>query len=123
MSDEGGRNYRNGLTVTRGAQYSCRTVLDMDLARWLDQDMHAAWCKALDPDGRVPSEGISDIRRHMQHPWRVEARRVREAVLADVEEAVFEEMDFAARRYRERVREARRQGLIRVEVYRGRRAA
>lgn len=122
MDDDSGGNYRK-LSIVRGEQYTRRAVLDLDLARWLDADMHAAWCKAVDPKGRVPSEGISDIRRHMQHPWRIEARRMREAVLADVEEAVFEEMDFAARRFRQRIRDARRQGLIRLETYRGRRAA
>lgn len=124
MSDDGSKKYRNGLFVIRGDQWAARTVRDMDLERWLDRENHATWCKAVGEDGTVPSDGIYDIRRMRQHPWRVEARREREAVLAGVEEAVFEELDFNARRYRERVREMRRQGLIRVAILpRTRRAA
>jgi hypothetical protein len=116
MDAEGREKNRIQLTVIRGDQWAARTVRDFDLERWLDRENHATWCKAVGEDGTVPSDGIYDIRRDRQHPWRIEARREREAVLAGVEEAVFEELDFNARRYRERIRELRRQGLIRVAV-------
>lgn len=116
MSEHDGGKYRKGLIVVRGDQWAARTVRDRDLERWLDRENHSTWCKAIGTDGTVPSEGIYEIRRHRQHPWRVEARREREAVLAGVEEAVFDELDFNARRFRERIRELRRQGLIRLTV-------
>lgn len=51
----------------------------------LDRDSHAAWCRVATPVGTVPSDGVENIRRGIQWPWRVWARRVDECIDAGVE--------------------------------------
>lgn len=56
------------------------TTLEFELER----EMHAVFCAMAADDGNVPSRGVQDIRQHSQHPWRVLARRLREAHAAGV---------------------------------------
>lgn len=45
----------------------------------LDREMHGAFTAVRGADGCAPSRAFYEIRRHSQHPWRLIARRVREA--------------------------------------------
>lgn len=45
----------------------------------LDREMHGVFTTIHGVDGCVPSTAFYEIRRHRQHPWRLLARRVREA--------------------------------------------
>lgn len=48
----------------------------------LDREMHGAFTAVRGGNGCVPSRAFYEIRRHSQHPWRLMARRVREAMAA-----------------------------------------
>lgn len=50
----------------------------------LDRDMHDLFTALVSVDGTVPSRAIQQVREHQQWPWRVFARRLREAVEAGV---------------------------------------
>lgn len=115
MEAEDAEKYRScetPLRVTPGGQYGRRTVVDVDLERWLDCEFHTFYVQAVDDDGHVPSEAISDIRRHRQHPWRVEGRRIREMILADVDDDVLDELPFVWQRFIQRCRELKRNGRL-----------
>lgn len=66
------------LRLIRGARYGC--LRDVAGSDWeLDREMKDAFVAMYGEDGSVPSEAIYDIRRGRQAPWRVLARRIREA--------------------------------------------
>lgn len=49
----------------------------------LDREMHGVFTGIHGDNGCVPSTAFYEIRRHRQHPWRLLARRVREARAAN----------------------------------------
>jgi hypothetical protein len=112
MAQPGREKYRDishcGLRVVRGAYYAKRSVYDVDLEAWLDRELGDWFVRCVDADGDVPTEGISDARLGKQHPGRVLGRRVREAVIANVDDEVLDELPFVWRRYVQRCREVLR---------------
>jgi hypothetical protein len=68
-----------GLSVVRGGQYAQLRKAATTAEFQLDREMRDAFVQMHTPEGTVPSEAISDIRRDRQHPWRYLARRIREA--------------------------------------------
>lgn len=52
------------------------------LDRWAARTFHSHFVAMRDEHGRVPSEGISDLRRRHREPWRTILRRVREVIVA-----------------------------------------
>lgn len=109
------KKYRK-FSLDRGGQYAASVARDLDLERWLDREMQTVHVAMVDLDGNTPSEGFATIARDEQHPWRVEGRRILEAVLSDVEDERLSAMPFVWVRFIQRCREAKRQGLIRVRV-------
>jgi hypothetical protein len=71
------------LHVAEGPPTDSRLALD----RWADRRFHELFVQMRGADGRVPSEGVSDIRRKHRHPWRTITRRMYEAAAADVPHA------------------------------------
>lgn len=70
--------------IIRGGQYAKRAIArKVEVSGpefWkLDTDMQAAFTALEGSDGTVPSRGVYEIRAHRQRPWRVLARRIREA--------------------------------------------
>lgn len=63
----------------------------------LDRAMHEAFIRLFDPNGRVPSRGVQEIREGRRHPWRAMARRFVELRQARVPlehtKALIAEMD------------------------------
>jgi hypothetical protein len=89
---EGGGKYGNRLSVVRGDLYGKprqynrqRAAVGFTTAEFrLDREMHEVFCAFTAEDGVVPSRAVQEIREHRQHPWRVIARRFREARKAGV---------------------------------------
>lgn len=73
-----------GLKVVRGGRYARMREVSPRADFQLDREMKDAFISMHTPDGTVPSDAISDIRRDRQHPWRYLARRIREARLQRV---------------------------------------
>lgn len=72
---------RGGLYASRPVRVTAKTVAD-----WrLDEEMATAFAGITGENGTVPSKGIYDIRDRSQHPWRVLARRFKEARAAKAE--------------------------------------
>lgn len=72
------------LRVERG-RYARKAAMSLTtLELELEREMHTAFCAMTTEEGSVPSRGVQDIRQHSQHPWRVLARRLREAHAAGV---------------------------------------
>ena len=71
------------------------TTLEFELER----EMHAVFCAMEGEDGTVPSRGVQDIRQHSQHPWRVLARRLREAHAAGVPKHQLHEVVHVLQQY------------------------
>ena len=98
MQGDGSGKYRK-LGLVRGDQYgkprrfSKKADMSFTTAEFtLDREMHDAFAAMEAEDGTVPSIGVEDIRRHRQHPWRVIARRFREAHAAGVSKAQMYEV-------------------------------
>lgn len=104
------------FSVHRGGQYAVSVARDLDLERWLDREMQSVHNAMRDPRGVTPSEGFAAIARDEQHPWRVQSRRLLEAILTDVPDEKVDAMPFVWVRFIQRAREAKRQGLVRVRV-------
>jgi hypothetical protein len=73
-----------GLRVVKGGRYARMREVSPRVDFHLDREMKSAFVQMHTPEGTVPSEAISDIRRDRQHPWRYLARRIREARLNSV---------------------------------------
>lgn len=110
------RNKYRKYGVVRGDQYGSSIARDVELEAWLDREMQTAHARMRDENGVVPSEGFATIARDEQHPWRVEGRRLLEAILADVPDDRVDELPFVWVRFIQRCRELKRQGRIRVHV-------
>jgi hypothetical protein len=90
-----------------GTQQQLRLVVDEDppltdrasLDRWLDRRMHTIYVGMKDERGRVPSEGISDIRRNRRTPWRTTSKRIYEAMEAGVPYESVEEIPILLQQY------------------------
>lgn len=74
LSAQPGPAARGGLTLHRGGR--ARRTLSPDEQAALDRRMHGAFVGVFDEQGRVPSEGIQDVRQKKQHPWRVIGKRL-----------------------------------------------
>lgn len=67
------------LSVVKGGRYGqLRESVPSDDFD-LDREMVDAFVSMHTPEGTVPSQAISDVRRFRQRPWRYLARRIREA--------------------------------------------
>ena len=106
---QSGKN-RNGMSVERGALYGKRPAKKKSAAMQfttaefkLENEMHTVWVALNTPSGTVPSEGIQMIRERRQWPWRVIARRFREARNAGVPASQLDEVIHVLRQYRERL--------------------
>lgn len=76
---------RGRFGVVRGGQYARLRRDNSSAADFrLDQEMVDVFVSLHTPEGTVPGEAISDIRRLRQRPWRYLARRIREAREHDV---------------------------------------
>lgn len=69
----------------------------------LDRMMHDVFCTLTGADGNVPSEGVQEIRERRQWPWRVIARRFREARDAGVPASQLDEVIHVLQQYRVRL--------------------
>jgi hypothetical protein len=114
------------LYVSDAAPTDSRLTLD----QWADRRFHDLFTGMYGADGRVPSEGISDIRRKHRRPWRTITRRMYEAALAEVPHAnvhavaeLFAEYNRAARIIADRERAIQRGRLERLAPYLRRAAA
>jgi hypothetical protein len=97
MSGQGGEKNGN-LTVERGGLYGrprhyrqpapMVTAVDFQL----DREMQTVFAALHAEDGTVPSRGIQEIREGRQWPWRMIARRFREAAVANVPESQLDEV-------------------------------
>jgi hypothetical protein len=108
------------LHVAEGPPTDSRLALD----RWADRRFHELFVQMRGADGRVPSEGVSDIRRKHRHPWRTITRRMYEAAAADVPHAnvhavaeLFAQYNRAARVIADRERAQQRGRAERLAPY------
>lgn len=96
------------LSVVRGTLYGRahaanrqRAATGFTTAEFrLDREMHDVFCALHAEDGSVPSRPIQEIREHRQHPWRMIARRFREAALANVPEHQLDEVIHVLQQYK-----------------------
>jgi len=91
------------LELINGGLSDRRSTEARDLERWLDREFHDLFVRV-----PIASAGITDTRCHRQHSWRVHARRIREAVVADPEHPVIDELPGIWARFIERCRDAAR---------------
>jgi hypothetical protein len=110
------RNKYRKFGVVRGDQYGSSIARDVELEAWLDREMQHVHARMRDDRGVAPSEGFAAIARTEQHPWRVEGRRLLEAVLADVDDARLNDFPFVWVRFIQRCRDLKRRGLLRITV-------
>jgi hypothetical protein len=108
------------LYVSDAAPTDSRLTLD----QWADRRFHDLFTGMYGADGRVPSDGISDIRRKHRRPWRTITRRMYEAALAEVPHAnvhavaeLFAEYNRAARIIADRERAIQRGRAERLAPY------
>jgi hypothetical protein len=108
------------LYVSDAAPTDSRLTLD----QWADRRFHDLFTGMYGADGRVPSDGISDIRRKHRRPWRTITRRMYEAALAEVPHAnvhavaeLFAEYNRAARIIADRERARMRGRAERLAPY------
>lgn len=110
MDDGAGENYvrdERVLSLVQGDQWGKprrpkqqRAAMTFTTAEFtLDREMHDVFCAMQDESGDVPSRGVQDIRQHLQHPWRVIARRFREARKAGVSAAQLYEVTHVLNSY------------------------
>ena len=98
MTADGER--KNGkLALVRGGLYGRARAFnrqpvpaDMPADFQLDREMRTVFAALHAEDGTVPSRGVQEIREGRQWPWRVIARRFREARLANVPESQLDEV-------------------------------
>lgn len=110
------------LRLVRGDGPPLTSRLELD--RWLSREMHSSFVAMRGADGRVPSDGIFDIRRNHRRPWKTLAKRLYEAVEAGVAPDQVAAVHFLLQRYAiaarvicERERAAERSRLERLAPY------
>jgi hypothetical protein len=91
------------FAIVRGGKYAQLRETPAAADYDLDQLMLDAFIGLQGADGTVPSEGIADVRRLRQRPWRYLGRRIREARSQEVPKESVKQIARALDDYIERV--------------------